>query len=93
MIASTLAFSDIATLVSSNDTWVLDSGAYSSHMTGNKSLLSSLQRDTHLLLISIINGFLVPTLGIDTIYTTSNIELSHIFYMPSYQLIDCPYLL
>jgi len=61
--------------------WVLDSGA-TDHITGNKSLFSSLSTSSHLPSITMANDYKVSSHGIGTIHLFSFLPIDNVLYVP-----------
>jgi len=61
--------------------WVLDSGA-TDHITGNKSLFSSLSTSGHLPSITMANGSKVSSHGVGTVHLFPSLPIDNVLYVP-----------
>jgi len=61
--------------------WVLDSGA-TDHITGNKSLFSSLSCSDHLPSVTMADGSRVSSHGVGTVNIFPSISIDHVLYVP-----------
>ena len=61
--------------------WVLDSGVID-HITGNKSFFSSISTTSYLPLVTMVNGYRVPSHGVGTINLFSSLSIDNVLYVP-----------
>lgn len=61
--------------------WVLDSGAFD-HISGNRSLFSSLSTSGHLPTITSADGSQTPSKGIGTTYPLPSLTVELVLYVP-----------
>jgi len=62
--------------------WVLDSGVID-YITGNQPFFSSLSTMGYLPLITMVNGFRVPSHGVDTINLFPSLSINNVLYVLS----------
>ena len=65
----------------SSGPWVLDSGA-TDHITGNKSLFSSLTTSGNLPMVTMANGSQTQSQGIGIVHPSSSLSIHNVLYVP-----------
>ena len=72
--------SQVAFLSSTNETWVIDSGA-TDHMTSNTSLISPL-RSSSVKTVQVANGTPMPITGTGTVSLSPTLSMSSVLFAP-----------